>query len=32
MNIKDAYGLMMQETMQMTVEKFNSTELKIDVA
>ena len=30
-NIQDAYGLMMQETMQAPVEKFNLTELKMDI-
>ena len=30
-NIQDAYGLMIQETMQVPVEKFKSTELKMDV-
>ncbi|MDE0285687.1 MAG: type II toxin-antitoxin system HicB family antitoxin [Gammaproteobacteria bacterium] len=30
-NIQDAYDLMMQETMQVPVEKFKSTELKMDI-
>ena len=30
-NIQDAYDLMMQETMQVPVEKFRSTELKMDI-
>ena len=30
-NIQDAYSLMMQETMQLPVEKFNSTELEMNV-
>ena len=30
-NIRDAYDLMMQETMQIPVENFNSTELTMDV-
>ncbi len=31
MNIKDAYALMMQETMPTVVEKFDSTELTMDI-
>ena len=31
-NIQDAYCLMMQETMQVPVKEFNSTELKMDIA
>lgn len=30
-NIGDAYDLMMQETMQIPVENFNSTELTMDI-
>ena len=30
-NIRDAYELMMQETMQVPVEKFKSTELKMNI-
>ena len=30
-NIQDAYDLMMQETMQVPVKKFRSTELKMDI-
>ena len=30
-NIQDAYGLMMQESIQIPVDNFNSTELKMDV-
>ena len=30
-NIQDAYDLMMKETMQVPVEKFRSTELKMDI-
>ena len=30
-NIQDAYDLVMQETMQVPVKKFKSTELKIDI-
>ena len=30
-NIQDAYDLMMQETMQIPVENFNSTELTMDI-
>lgn len=30
-NIQDAYSLVMQETMQLPVEKFNSTELEMNV-
>ncbi len=30
-NIQDAYSLMMEETMQLPVEKFNSTELEMNV-
>ena len=30
-NIKDAYDLMMQETMPIPVEKFDSTELKMEI-
>ena len=31
-NIKDAYDLMMQETMPAPVEKFNSIELKMEIS
>ena len=31
MNVKDAYALMMQETMPAPVEKFDSTELTMDI-
>ena len=30
-NIQDAYDLVMQETMQVPVKKFKSTELKMDI-
>ena len=30
-NIKDAYDLMMRETMQVPVEKFSSTELEMEM-
>ena len=30
-NIQDAYDLMMQETVQIPVENFNSTELTMDI-
>ena len=30
-NIQDAYDLMMQETIQIPVENFNSTELRMDI-
>ena len=30
-NIKDAYDLMMRETMQVPVEKFSSTELEMEI-
>ncbi len=30
-NIKDAYGLMMEETMQTPVEKSDSVELKMEI-
>lgn len=30
-NIQDAYDLMMQETMQVPVEKFKSIELKMNI-
>lgn len=30
-NIRDAYDLMMQETMQAPVEKFKSTELEMNI-
>ena len=30
-NIQDAYNLMMQETMQLPVEKFSTTELEMTV-
>ena len=30
-NIQDAYDLMMQESMQVPVRKFKSTELKMDI-
>ena len=31
-NIKDAYDLMMRETMQVPVEKFSSTELEMEIS
>ena len=31
LNIKDAYDLMMRETMQVPVEKFSSTELEMEI-
>ena len=30
-NIQDAYSLMMQETMQLPVERFSTTELEMNV-
>ena len=31
-NIKDAYDLMMRETMQVPVKKFSSTELEMEIS